>query len=287
MSFSELYKQVTLLSVFCVSVSVSLYVFFLCNSIFKMRKKTRSSKPESPVQDKQGQAAILVAEDEDEFVTMAQVLELLKVQESMLKALFESVLQSLSMRLDEVVKSVQSIKTSLEFTQKNMEELKPVQAELIKTSKEIERLNSDLSSQSLSLEYMENRCRRNNIRVNGILESSRETWEEAEEKVKDAVKTKLGVDIDIERAHRVERKHRQGKESNQPRAIVCKLRDWKQREQVLRKARKEKPSGIHISEDLALATLKKLAGALDTEVESCQRGWKGRLFCFGSLGHSR
>ena len=34
-----------------------------------------------------------------------------------------------------------------------------------------------------------------------------------EEKVKCAVKTKLGIDIDIERAHRVERKHRQGKES--------------------------------------------------------------------------
>ena len=84
--------------------------------------------------------------------------------------------------MDEVVKSVQSIKTSLEFTQKNMEELKPVQAELIKTNKEIERLNSKLSSHSLSLEYMENQSRRHNIRVNGILKSSLETWEEAEEK---------------------------------------------------------------------------------------------------------
>ena len=68
-------------------------------------------------------------------------------------------------------------------------------------NKEIEWFNSDLSSQSLSLEYMDNQSRRNNIRVNGILESSRKTWEEAEEKVKDAVKTKLGIDIDIERAH--------------------------------------------------------------------------------------
>ena len=74
--------------------------------------------------------------DEEEFLTMAQVRELLKVQESMLKTLFESVVQSLSRRLREVVKSVKSIKTSLEFTQKNMEELKPVQAELIKTNKQ-------------------------------------------------------------------------------------------------------------------------------------------------------
>ena len=68
-------------------------------------------------------------------------------------------------------------------------------------NKEIERFNLDLSSQSLSLEYMDNQSRRNNIRVNGILESSRKTWEEAEEKVKDADKTKVGIDIDIERAH--------------------------------------------------------------------------------------
>ena len=46
---------------------------------------------------------VFVAE-EDEFVRIAQVRELLKVQESMLKTLFEPVVQSLSMRLDEVCK---------------------------------------------------------------------------------------------------------------------------------------------------------------------------------------
>ena len=45
--------------------------------------------------------------------------------------------------------------------------------------------------------------------------------------------------------------------STKPRTIICKLRDWKQREEVLRKARKEKPTGIYIMEDLASATLKK------------------------------
>ena len=117
----------------------------------------------------------------------------------MLKTLFETVVQSLSTRVDKVVKSVQSIKTCLEFTQKNMEELKPVQAELTKTNKEIDRLNSDLSSQSLSLEYMENQSRPNNIRVNEIPGSSFETWGEVEEKVKDAIKTTLGIHIDFER----------------------------------------------------------------------------------------
>lgn len=102
--------------------------------------RRRSTKPESPVQDQHDPAAF--AEDEaDEFVTMATVRELLKVQESMLKTLFESVVQSLTTRVDEVVKSLETIKTSLEFTQNNVQELKPVQAELVKTNKEIERLN--------------------------------------------------------------------------------------------------------------------------------------------------
>ena len=65
--------------------------------------------------------------------------------------------------------------------------------------------------------------------------------------------------LDIERAHRVKRQKTKPGQANQnhPRTIVCRLRDWKQREQVLRKARREKPSDIYISEDLSPATLQK------------------------------
>ena len=38
---------------------------------------------------------------------------------------------------------------------------------------------------------------------------------------------------------------------------MCRLRDWKQKEQVLRKVRKEKPRGLFITEDIALSTLQK------------------------------
>ena len=44
---------------------------------------------------------------------------------------------------------------------------------------------------------------------------------------------------------------------NQPRTIVCRLRDWKQRKQVLRKAKRERPTDLYISEDLSPATLQK------------------------------
>ena len=38
---------------------------------------------------------------------------------------------------------------------------------------------------------------------------------------------------------------------------MCRLRDWKQREQVLCKARRKKPTDLYISEDLSPATLQK------------------------------
>lgn len=195
----------------------------------------------------------------DHYVTMSTVRELLKVQESMLKGLFESVVNSLSTRVDNVVKTVESLKASLEFTQKNVAELKPLQEQLVATNNDVKKLNTDLTSKALSLEYLENQSRRNNIRVSGIPETFKETWEEAEAKVKNAVQAKLGIELDIERAHRVDRKPRLGKfmVSNKPRTIVCKLRDWKQKDLVVRKARKEKPIDLFISEDLSPVTLQK------------------------------
>ena len=55
---------------------------------------------------------------EGDYVTLATVRELLKVQESTFKSLFESMIQ-----LDSVVKDVQEMKTSLQFTRKDVESL--------------------------------------------------------------------------------------------------------------------------------------------------------------------
>lgn len=192
---------------------------------------------------------------EGDYVTLATIRELLKVQESTFKLLFESTIHSLTLRVDSVVKDVQEMKTSLQYTQKDVEELKPIHAKL----EELDKISKDLASLSQKMEYLENQSRRNNIRVNGIPESDNETWEDAEVKVKRAIKDNLGIEVDIERAHRVERRKTKSGQANQshPRTIVCRLRDWKQREQVLRKARREKPADVYISEDLSPATLQK------------------------------
>ena len=187
----------------------------------------------------------------------------------MLRALFDSVVKSLTVRVDGVVASVNSLKASLDFSQKDIEDFKPFASKLEEAKDEIGRLNSDLTQQDLKAEYLGNQSRRNNIRIKGIGEGEKETWDEVESKVKDAIKAKLNLDKAIERAHRVERRKKKGSaNASEPRTIVCSLRDWKQREQVLRKARKEKPVGLHVSEDVALSTLKKRKAHLE-KFKSC------------------
>ena len=55
---------------------------------------------------------------EGDYVTLASVRELLKVQKSTFKSFFESMIQ-----LDSAVKDVQEMKTTLQYTQKDVESL--------------------------------------------------------------------------------------------------------------------------------------------------------------------
>ena len=148
---------------------------------------------------------------------------------------------------------------------------------------EIGSLQKTLDEQSSKMEYLENQSRRNNIRVSGIPESADETWETVEEKVKKAIREKLDMEIDIERAHRVESKKKPegAKKSGQSRTIVCRLKNWKQKEAVVRKARKEKPEGLFICEDLAVATLEKRASHVE-KLKAAKKAGKTAYFILDS-----
>ena len=95
--------------------------------------------------------------------------------------------------------------------------------------------------------------------------------------MKQAIQEQLGIDVDIERACTpVERRNRdrssQDTQQRKPRTTVSKLRCWKQREAVLKKVRKSKPSGLFISEDLALATLQRRVAQIGKLREARQAG---------------
>ena len=54
------------------------------------------------------------------------------------------------------------------------------------------------------LTELEDRSRRNNLRIDGVEETPNETWEICEGKVQDIVKNKLGItaEIEFDRCHR-------------------------------------------------------------------------------------
>ena len=146
--------------------------------------------------------------DEGELVSIATLKQMLDVQQSMLKTLFDSFISTVNARVDKLADSVASLKASLEFTQKDVGDLSSLKSKLV-----------------------------------------------------GAIKEKLIIEVDIERAHRVERRKSGGINQHQadakPRVIVCRLSSWKQKEAVVRKARKKKPEGLFICEDLSQAMLEK------------------------------
>ena len=80
---------------------------------------------------------------------------------------------------------------------------------------------------------LEDRSRRNNLKTDDISESRNETWEEYEEEIQKVFNEKLSVkNIQIERAHRSKRS-KSNNNSEKPRAIVCKLFNYKQKEEII------------------------------------------------------
>ena len=133
---------------------------------------------------------------------------------------------------------------------------------------------------------MENHSRRNNIKVLGIQESEGgETWEESEKLVKDTIKEHLKIEDDllIERAHRVGKprppyRHVGGsKVASKPRPIVPRFQIWKEKEKVIRAARKSKPDHVQFFEDFAKATLERRRQKVPELIKARKQGKKAFL----------
>ena len=119
-------------------------------------------------------------------------------QESTLKVFLSAYMDSVNTRTDNLMKDVQSVKSSLEFTQAQVEELITSDLRVKEVKVQIEDLGNKLDD-------LENRSRRNNLRFEGIPESPKETWQESESKIKLLISShmpEVGTDFVIERAMR-------------------------------------------------------------------------------------
>ena len=159
-----------------------------------------------------------------------------------------------------IKKDVADLKTSISFTQTTLEEKVRKVEERIKNTLCMEQSlsgNSDIEFIKDKMNDLENRSRRNNIRVDGLIEADKETWKESEERLQDVIKESLGIktEILIDRAHRVGDKAKT-RERNRHRTIVARLHNYKDKEIIFNQARIVKLSsmGIYISEDFSEIT---------------------------------
>ena len=118
---------------------------------------------------------------------------------------------------------INDLQYSLEFTEKETKQ----EILIIKEKHSVE-----IGQLQEKMREMEDRSRRNNIRVEGVNESENENWQTTKEKFHDIIKNKLGVknkDVVIERAHRVNRKGN----NNKPRPIVAQLLNYEDKETIM------------------------------------------------------
>ncbi|XP_065684278.1 uncharacterized protein LOC136096668 [Hydra vulgaris] len=157
-------------------------------------------------------------------------------------------------KISTLATEVEEIKVSLNFHEELIKnKIKTALDSFIKnksTHNEIQNNNIELKKINSKLREIEDRSRRNNLRVEGVKEDDNESWLESETKVKKIFDGYLGIkDVKIERAHRA------GKEDiKKHRTIVVKLLDFKDKEAILKNSSKLKGKNIFINEDFCAET---------------------------------
>lgn len=169
-----------------------------------------------------------------------------KLEENVLK-IISSCTKNLHKQIEDLNKNfekkIQEMEAALNFNIKeNEEKVKNLEE---KFEKEIEFLKERARKQ-------EDRSRRNNLRVDGVKDNARETWEETEVKVQEILKKIDVKDVKIERAHRVSTKY---VPNGKPRTIIFKTLSFKDKERILKSSNKLKNTGLYINEDFSKETI--------------------------------
>ncbi|XP_065675883.1 uncharacterized protein LOC136092092 [Hydra vulgaris] len=146
-------------------------------------------------------------------------------------------------KISNIEKDLRDIKDSLNFQENNISE------KISQIKKYYDKEINSLYKKSIDLE---NRSRRNNLRIDGILETLGESWEDCEKAVKEIFKTKLKIQSEVV----VERAHRIGQfKDNKPRTLVIKLLNFQDKNKILNAVKYLKGTGLYINEDFAQETI--------------------------------
>ena len=217
------------------------------------KSKTTAVIPKSPkvYEEKMEKSKEVRNEKTETTISLSLVQEMMKIQQNTMLACFNSVVENLSKKVDGILCDVQDLKASLNFMSKDYEgkfEYITNNVDVLKkemnNTKILNAADHNLVKEHAEkLVDIEDRSRRNNLRVDGLPEHDRETWEITEQKVKDLFRDKLGINdhIEIDRAHRVGRS-----EPNKSRTIVLRCNNFKQKEKIKKASTRLRGTGIYI-----------------------------------------
>ena len=199
--------------------------------------------------------------EEDEQKLLETIRKIVKDEfashELVIKEMINASIKDTKERLDKISQDVSDLKQSLEYTQdETKEEIGNINTKLKDLEKNVKDIEEDLldpEEVSSKLIELEDRSRRNNLRIDGIKEKPNETWEECEENVQEMIKEKLGITepIEIDRCHRISKR----KKPNRPRTVICRITKFKDKQKILKNAKYLKGSGIYVYEDFCKETM--------------------------------
>ena len=109
---------------------------------------------------------------------------------------------------------------------------------------------NDVSSKLIELE---DRSRRNNLRIDSIEEIPNETWEDCKIKIQELIKNKLKINehTEIDCCHQLSKK----KNQNHLHTIICRITKFKEKQQILKNAKLLKNTGTFIYKDFCKDTM--------------------------------
>ncbi|KAK3871051.1 hypothetical protein Pcinc_023786 [Petrolisthes cinctipes] len=170
---------------------------------------------------------------------------MLESQERAYKTAMEMVVNQMNDQIKKLEGKVSDLTVSLEFTQREVDELKSDIKEQTKSSHEkIKQLEERIN-------YQEDYSRKKNVRISGVeVRDGNETWEQSVKTVTSLLQDKLQLEgLELERAHRVG-----ARRDAKPRTIVARFSRDCDREAAMRNARKLKGTNIFLDDDLCPAS---------------------------------
>ena len=181
---------------------------------------------------------------------------------------------------------------SLEFTQGQVDDFKKMldtsvhennklRLDNVNMHREMVEIKEEMERIKRQVDYLDDYSRRNNLRISGLPESPRETWQQCQVKVTNFFQTHFNMTPDFERVHRVGRTTRP---NGKPRDIVARFCRYKERDNVYQERRKLANTGTHvfINEDLCPNTLAVRWAQRDALQDARSRG-KTAFFRYRTL----